>query len=667
MILDKRHQADTHSRVPAEGILRSLTPSNRHEPKNITPDWLKWTVKLGALSAYMVGMAMLSWVFLMGRDLPDTERLWDRSRPVSVQFLDRHGRDLMTRGAQEASPVSVKTLPPEMVQAVLAIEDRRFYAHVGVDPYSITRALIRNLQNRGYSEGASTLTQQLAKNVFLTKDKTIARKTKEAILALWLERDFTKDELLEMYLERVYFGAGTWGVDAAARSYFGKPVTELNLSESALLAGLLKAPSRYNPRANPENAGKRTARVLGAMKQAGYIDRWEHLNALSVPVNFRRYETDEIGEYFVEWIWPEIEAHIGVPKTDLIITTTLDAKAQKLADLALADYLDSNSAVVRDVSQGAIVTLDGAGEVLAMTGGRSFEDSPFNRAVQARRQPGSAFKPFVYLTAFETGISPWDYRYDAPIEITLPPSAPEPVWTPRNFSDTYKGAMKLETALASSVNTVAAGLGIEVGMERISRRAASLGLEGMEPHPSLTLGAQEVTPLALTQSYQPFAAYGYQTQAFGLKTISSASGEVLYDRSLEGMDSAAVKQIDQNSLGLINRALKQVVDQGTGRMARLEGRDVAGKTGTTNGYRDAWFVGYVPDMVTTVWLGNDDNSPMNKMTGGMGPAYIWKDYMSALLDGMPTARLSVANEPIMQSKDERLNILLSDIENALPY
>lgn len=631
------------------------------------PKWFKGLIKLGLFTAYAAGMAAASWVFLMGKDLPDTQRLWDRTRPVSVQFVDRHGRDLMTRGAQEASPVSIDTLPPDLVHAVLAIEDRRFYDHVGIDPYSVTRAVVRNLQNRGYSEGASTLTQQLAKNVFLTKDKTIARKTKEAILSLWLERDFTKDELLEMYLERVYFGAGTWGVDAASRSYFGKPVTDLNLSESALLAGLLKAPSRYNPRANPENSGRRTARVLNAMKAVGYIDRWDHYSALSTPINYRRFESDEIGEYFVEWIWPQIETHIGTPTSDLVITTTLDARAQKLADKALVGYLDSETAKDKRVTQGAIVTLDGAGEILAMTGGKSFEDSPFNRAVQAKRQPGSAFKPIVYLTAFESGITPWDRRIDAPLDIKLPKGSPEPNWTPRNFNKTYRGDMRLEDALALSVNTVAASLGLEVGMERVARRAASLGLEGLAPHPSLTLGAQEVTPLALTQSYQPFASHGYQTPAFGLKTISTAGGQVLYDRSFSAETSAPVRQVDQNTLGLINRAMKQVVDNGTGRAARLTGRDVAGKTGTTNSYRDAWFVGYVPDIVTTVWLGNDDNSPMARVTGGSAPARIWKDYMSEMLEGTAPSRLSIAQEPILQSKDERLDILLSDIESALPY
>ena len=616
----------------------------------------------GGLAAYFAAMAIVSWVFLMGRDLPDTTRLWDRTRPISVQFVDRQGRDLMTRGAQEANPVSVETLPPHLVQAILAIEDRRFYDHVGIDPYSLLRAVVKNLKNRGYSEGASTLTQQLAKNVFLKSDKTLARKTKEAILALWLERDFTKDELLEMYLERVYFGAGTWGVDAASRSYFGKPVTALNISESALLVGLLKAPSRYNPRANPEAAGKRTARVLRAMEDVGYLNRWEYYRALSEPLEFRPFETDEIGEYFVEWIWPQIEDKIGTPTTDLVVTTTLDFEAQTFAEIALTNYLDSDPAQARNVSQGAIVSLDGSGDILAMVGGRSYEDSPFNRAVKAKRQPGSAFKPFVYLTAFESGINPWDIRTDAPYTI----ATPQGDWTPRNFSKYFRGEMRLETALAKSINTITAELGAEVGLSRVVERARALGLVGLDPHPSVTLGSEEVTPLALTQSYQPFASYGYQTEAAGLRTISTSDGTILYDRRLAGEASQPVRKIDQRALGLINRALKQVVDKGTGQAARIQGRDVAGKTGTTNDYRDAWFVGYVPDMVTTVWLGNDDNSPMDNVSGGTAPAKIWKSYMEQVLHGTPAARLSVANEPILQSKDERLDILLSDIESALP-
>jgi len=403
------------------------------------------------------------------------------------------------------------------------------------------------------------------------------------------------------------------------------------------------------------------------MKAVGYIDRWEHYNALNTPIDVRAFETNEIGEYFVEWIWPQIETHIGTPANDLVITTTLDARAQQLAETSLDDYLTSDIAADKQVTQGAIITLDGAGEVLAMVGGRSFEDSPFNRAVQAKRQPGSAFKPFVYLTAFEMGLYPWDQRVDAPLEIILPKHSPEPKWIPKNFSKNYQGQMKLETALARSINTIAASLGQEVGMERITQRAARLGLDGLAPHPSLTLGAQEVTPLALTQAYQPFASHGYQAPAFGLKTISTAHGKVLYDRNLYGDAAAPVRQIDQNTMGLINRAMKQVVDHGTGRNARLSGRDVAGKTGTTNGYRDAWFTGYVPDIVTTVWLGNDDNSPMKNMTGGSAPARIWKSYMSEMLEGIPPAKLPVASEPILHSKDERLDILLSDIESALPY
>ncbi|MEP6342631.1 MAG: PBP1A family penicillin-binding protein [Maricaulaceae bacterium] len=642
-------------------LAANFTP-RRQRFNIVVPPMLQKLTAFGSLSAYFTAMVAVSWVFLMGRNLPDTTRLWDRTRPVSVQFVDRQGRDLMTRGAQEASPVSVETLPPHLVEAILSIEDRRFYEHVGIDPYSLARALVKNLKNRGYSEGASTLTQQLAKNVFLQSDKTIARKTKEAILALWLERDFTKDELLEMYLERVYFGAGTWGIDAAARSYFGKPVTDLNVSESALLVGLLKAPSRYNPRANSEAAGARTARVLRAMKDVGYLNRWEYYSALSEPLHFRPFETDEIGEYFVEWIWPQIEEKIGTPTTDLVITTTLDSEAQKIAEAALVTYLDSDAAEDRKVSQGALVSLDGSGDVLAMVGGRSFEDSPFNRAVQAKRQPGSAFKPFVYLTAFETGISPWDIRLDAPYTI----ATRQGDWTPRNFSKTFKGPMRLETALAKSINTVTAELGAEVGLSRVTARAEALGLVGLAAHPSVTLGTEEVTPLALTQSYQPFASYGYQAPAAGLRTISTSDGRILYDRHLAGDAPAPVRKIDQQNLGLINRAMKQVVDSGTGRAARIRGRDVAGKTGTTNDYRDAWFVGYVPDMVTTVWLGNDDNSPMDRMTGGAAPARIWKSYMEQVLDGVPNARLSIASEPILQSKDERLDILLSDIENALP-
>ena len=465
-----------------------------------------------------------------------------------------------------------------------------------------------------------------------------------------MEQAFTKDEILEMYLSRVYFGSGAWGIEAASKTYLGKSASELSFSESAMMAGLLKAPSRYNPVAHPERAAKRTAVVLDVMAKQDLISRESHYNALKNPINIRRPQSDNSAQYFVDWIWEELEDAIGTPSQDIVVQTTLDFDAQLIANQAVNAHLRPD----RNASQAALVSMDGTGGVMAMIGGTSYTDSQFNRAVQAERQPGSAFKPFVYLAAFKAGLTPWDIREDRAIEIGD--------WAPENFTEDFKGYMTLEDAFGKSINTVAVALGEEISREAVISTARQFGFDELTPLRSISLGAQATTPLKLTASYLPFSNYGKAAKPHGILSISTANGTPLYDHRPSEMP----RIIEAQNLSYMNRLMSRTVTQGTGRRAAIAGRDVAGKTGTTNDFRDAWFVGYAPDIVTGVWVGDDDFKPMDRVTGGSIPAMIWRDYMDAALADMPEARLPVATEPVWKKQEKLLDALLSDIEDTLP-
>jgi len=608
------------------------------------------TSLFGAVSFYALGMLALTGAALASKDMPSAETLWAPNRPVSVQIVDRYGRDVLVRGASSAPKVRLADLPPHVPAAVLATEDKRFKTHVGIDPYGLTRAMVVNAKQGHYVQGGSTLTQQLTKNVFLTPDKTLRRKAQEMMISIWLEQAFTKNEILEMYLSRVYFGSGAWGLEAASKTYLGKSASELTFSESAMMAGLLKAPSRYNPVAYPKRAATRTAIVLDVMAKQNLISRESHYNALMNPIEIKRPQSDNSAQYFVDWIWEELETAIGTPSQDIVVQTTLDFEAQLTANKAVSEHLKPE----RNASQAALISMDGTGGVMAMIGGVSYTNSQFNRAAQAERQPGSAFKPFVYLTAFKAGLTPWDTREDKAIEIGD--------WAPENFSEEFKGDMTLEDAFGKSINTVAVALGEEVTREAVIDTASNFGFEGLTPLRSLSLGAQATTPLKLTASYLPFSNYGKTAAPYGILSVSTANGTPLYDRMTPEMP----RIIGSQNLAHMNRLMTRTVTQGTGRRAFVKGRQVAGKTGTTNDFRDAWFVGYAPDIVTGVWVGADDYVPMDKVTGGSIPAMIWQDYMETTLADMPKATLPLSTEPVWRKQEKVLDALLSDIEDALP-
>ena len=616
----------------------------------ITRKALMNTVLGGTACAYLCGMAVLAGFAASAKDLPDPKKLWESNRPVSVQIIDRNGRDILVRGAAVERPVDIEVLPFHIPVTFLATEDERFRNHIGIDPRALLRALWQNLKAKRYVQGGSTLTQQLTKNIFLTPEKTLSRKAQEMMLAIWMERDFTKDELLEMYLTRIYFGSGAWGLENASLRYFNKPASELSLAEVAMLSGLLRAPSSLNPVANFDRATQRQHVILDSMDAQGLLGENIAAAAKSEPLTIHKPKNTEGAQYFVDWIWADLESHIGVPTQDIIVQTTLDIEAQAASQAALSAHLDPE----RGARQGAVISLDGTGGVRALVGGQDYGESQFNRATQAVRQPGSAFKPFVYLTALRAGKSPWDLIIDAPITIED--------WTPENFSTTHRGPITLTQSLASSLNTVAVTLGEEVGRDSVIATAEQLGLENLKPYRSLALGAQGQTPLALAESYLPFANWGAKRDAYGILSISTADGTPLYDRAAP--KGAIV--LTAPELADMNYMLSEAVERGTGRRARVDGHMIAGKTGTTNDFRDAWFVGYAPDRVTAVWVGNDENTEMDEVTGGTLPAMIFQETMAAQLSGAPDAKLPISTQPDWARKDAQLQNLLSRLEDRLP-
>jgi penicillin-binding protein 1A len=556
-------------------------------------------------------------------DLPDVSELDSIRRRPSVTLLAADGTAFARFGELYGEAVQVADLPPYMPRAVVAIEDRRFYSHFGLDPIGLARAAFNNLLARRIVQGGSTITQQLAKNVFLTSDRTIKRKVQELLLALWLEANFSKDQILTLYLNRVYLGAGAYGVDAAARRYFGKPAAQVNVAEAALLAGLLKAPSRYAPTRDLTAARDRAAVVLASMVDAGFITERQASEAKRRPAGLAR--ATSIGRqyrYFADWIMDRLPDYIGRTDRDLVVRTTLDSAVQLAAERALEATL-AGPGIKSDVGQGAIVALSPDGAVRAMVGGRNYADSQFNRATQARRQPGSAFKPFVYLAGLESGLNPDTRMVDKPVTVDG--------WSPKNYVNNFIGEVSLREALAQSINTVAVQVSERAGRSNVIDVAARLGIAGDIPrHPSIALGVAEVVPLNLAAAYVPFANGGQGVLPHGVERIDDGSGAVLYRRAGTGLGQVMSRAHAAAMTGM----LQATILEGTGRAAKLD-RPAAGKTGTSQDYRDAWFVGYTPDLVAAVWLGNDDARPMRHVTGGGLPARTWRQFMLAALKGKP--------------------------------
>lgn len=587
-------------------------------------------------SVLAVWGAIFAVVFLavFARDLPDTSSLYTVDRQPSITYLDRNGALIATRGTQMAPPADLDSLPDYVPAAFIAIEDRRFWWHPGFDPVGMSRAMVTNVRAGRVVQGGSTITQQLAKNLFLTPDQTMRRKAQELILAVWLELKFSKKEILALYLNRVYFGAGAYGIEAASQRYFDKSASNLTVGEAALLAGLLKAPSRYSPVSESDRAAGRATVVLDQMVETGVITPEQRAQVVTEPVRVSRTLASQHAQYFIDWLDKQIRGLVGEPTEDMIVETTLDLTLQTAAERSVNRILSRDQA--KGVEQAALVALDGDGRVRAMIGGASYADSQFNRAVDARRQAGSAFKPFVYLAAVEAGYTPQSPVVDQPVQIGN--------WSPRNYSGTFAGPMTLSTAVSQSTNTVAAALADQIGRDNVSRAARRLGISsriGLEP--AMALGAVEVSPLDMATAYDAFANGGRRVEAAGIERIRTPQGRIIYQRATR--DPASGQAINNPSLYYMNEMLRGVVTSGTGRAAAIAGRDLAGKTGTTSDYKDAWFVGYTGGFVTAVWVGKDDNTAMRGVTGGGAPAAIWKAFMEAALPRL--AVQTIPNGPPM--------------------
>jgi penicillin-binding protein 1A len=584
---------------------------------------LYWTVVLGVWGV----IALAGLIAYEASQLPPIDQLAVPKRPPNIAILADDGSLIANRGDTGGAAVRLIDLPPYLPKAFVAIEDRRFYSHLGIDPVGISRAVVRDLTGRGGVEGGSTLTQQLAKNLFLTRERTLSRKIQEAILALWLERRYSKDQILELYLNRVYFGSGAYGVEAASQKYFGKSARFVTLSEAALLAGLMKSPTRLAPNHNLAGANERAAQVITAMAEQGHITESMAKMALASPAKVWRDKSAGSINYAADYVMDALDDTVGAIDEDIVVTTTIDLRMQAEAEHALTDELNAKGLKV-GVAEGALVAIDPAGAVKAMIGGRSYAESQFNRAVAAKRQPGSSFKPFVYLAALEKGLTPDTVREDAPISVKG--------WNPENYSREYFGPVTLTTALSLSLNTVAVRLGLEVGPKAVVSVAHRLGIASeLEPNASIALGTSEVTPLEMVSAYAAFANGGIGVQPHVISRVRTADGKQLYARR----NASFGRVIDPQYVAMMNEMMQETLLTGTARKAELPGWQAAGKTGTSQDWRDAWFVGYTSYLVAAVWLGNDDDSPTKKVSGGNLPVEIWSRFMKEAHEGVPVAGL----------------------------
>ena len=571
--------------------------------------FLWWLVRWAVILSIWLGLVAFVAILWLARDIPRPETALDTARRPGLTLEDRTGRPFATFGDVVGEPLRLSEMPPALPAGVVAVEDRRFWAHHGLDLIGIARATVVNLRAGRLVQGGSTLTQQVAKNLFLTNARTLRRKVQELILTLWLEHSFTKTEILEIWLNRVYLGSGAWGVDAAARIYFGVPARKLNLWQCAVLAGVPRAPSRFNPRTDPAAAAARGREVLAAMAETGVITKAE-AEAASAQISFP--PRPSTAGWFADWV-ADASPAIVPPGADAVIRTTLDPRLQAAAEARL-DALLAGPGAAAGVGQGAVVVLDAAsGAVRAMVGGRDYAASSYNRAVAAHRQPGSAFKPIVWLAALEHGMHPDDTVLDAPIRIGG--------WSPQNFDRTYRGDVTLEDALAQSLNTVSVRLAIAAGSPRVVAAVAHrLGITSPLPDElSIALGTGEVGELELAAAYAAIFNGGNLVSPTGIESADA-------DRHpLAIPHPPASRVIDPDEAAMMTRMLAAVVLRGSGKAAAIPGRFVAGKTGTTQDSRDAWFVGEVGTTVIAVWLGNDDGQPMRGVTGSGLPARLFHE------------------------------------------
>lgn len=567
-----------------------------------------------------------------------TGDVWNKGREYAITFTDENGEIIGRRGIRQDDAIPLEDIPPHLIKAALATEDARFYQHFGVDVFGTFRAIIQNARANEVVQGGSSITQQVAKNLFLSPERTIQRKVHEAFLSLWIEARLSKDEILKLYLDRSYLGGGNYGVEAAAQYYFGKSIRDVNLSEAAMLAGLFKAPSKYAPHVSMEQARARANVVLYRMLDAGFITQGQLVQARREPADLVNSPAVASPDWFLDKAYADtlalIEAKHITGDYVIEVKTTINAKLQEAAQRIINKSLDTEGPQYH-ATQAAVVTMATDGAVKSIVGGRDYENSQFNRATDAMRQPGSSFKPFVYLAALLNGYTPDSIVLDGPVAVGG--------WAPRNYTGKYGGRVSLTTALAKSYNSVPVRLSQDFGRPAIIETAHKVGLKAeLETWPPMVLGTSAMTLFDITTAYGTFATGGVVIEPYTVLEIRRPNGDVIYSRAKEPTQER-VQAIPEEKIAELNHMMNAVVESGTGRRALLGFTPQAGKTGTNQSYRDAWFIGYTAHYVTGVWYGNDDFTPMKNVTGGLLPAGAWHDVMlwaeqpqvGAALPGIP--------------------------------
>ncbi|ENN84454.1 putative penicillin binding protein [Rhizobium freirei PRF 81] len=602
---------------------RSRRKPARRAPRRGFFGFIRSTIYWSLVLCLWAGIGLAGLVAYYGSRMPSASTWSIPERPPNVKITGLDGNLIANRGTTGGEAVTLSDMSPYIPEAIIAIEDRRFYSHFGFDPIGLGRAVVTNVVTGHAAQGGSTLTQQLAKNLFLSPDRTLERKVQEVLLALWLEHKYTKDQILTMYLNRVYFGSNAYGVEAASRRYFNKSAKDVNLGEAAMLAGLVKAPSRLSPARDPAAAEARAQLVLQAMRDQGFISESDIKTAMAQPPTRTKSYWSGAENYVADMVMDQLPKLIGGPvKEDLIVDTTLDMSLEEKAEKALSDVLEKEGKKL-NASQASLVSVDATGAVRALVGGRDYAQSQFNRAVTAKRQPGSAFKPFVYTAALEAGLTPNSIRNDLPVKIGN--------WAPENYEQRYSGPVTLATAVAKSLNTVAVQLVAEVGPEQVIKVAHRLGIESdLQANASIALGTSEVSLLELTSAYATFMNGGFKVAPHVITKVTTASGKVLYQTNTDNPQRVLNPDIVTN----MNTMMAGVIASGTGKAARIPGWQAAGKSGTTQSFRDALFVGFTGHLTTGVWFGNDDGKSMRKVTGGGLPAKAWKEFMVAAHKGI---------------------------------
>lgn len=572
--------------------------------------------KTGLISLGAIIFVVACYIFYCIYTMPDIEKAVLQTRQPMTTIIAENGNEVATIGNIYSDVVMLYDVHPHLIDAIISTEDRRFYSHFGFDPIAFVRAMSVNIVSGRFAQGGSTITQQVAKNLFLTQNKTIKRKIQELFLSFWLEYKFSKDQILTLYVNRVYLGSGTYGIQSAARRYFQKPVSDLNLKEAAIIAGMLKAPSRYNPLTNPENAEQRAKVVLKNMVDNQIIDMDQYNYALTMGVGSSEENRVKDAKHFADWVYQETNNILGERENDVLVYTTLNQDLQKKAKKILERKIAENKS--KNVTQGAIVVLDKTGAVRALVGGVDYNSSQFNRATQALRQPGSAFKTIVYLTALQNGFKPSDKVDDYPITIGN--------WTPTNISGKYYGEVTLNQAFTHSYNISAVNLSQKISLDKIIKTAKNIGITTpLKKAPSLALGTSEVRIIDMAAAYATIANNGDLVTPYTIKEVYTKEGYQIYEKE----PYIGKKVLKRKAVEDLTKMMESVINSGTGKRAKLN-TFAAGKTGTSQEYRDAWFIGFTKDFTVAVWVGNDDNSPMDKISGGGLPTEIWKEVIESI-------------------------------------